>query len=104
MKLWRPRFSLRMLAIVVTVICAYVAAWEATKKYGERLPHILCMDENPNVGDVAVSNAVSPAPFILATEEWVKDEDGYTVVRRYRVWLFVITIPLPFEEHCVSGL
>jgi hypothetical protein len=32
----RRRFSLRSLAIVVTLICAYFAAWEATKRYGLR--------------------------------------------------------------------
>ena len=33
---FRPRFSLRTLAIVVTLVCAYFGAWEATKKYGIR--------------------------------------------------------------------
>jgi hypothetical protein len=28
----RPRFSIRTLAIVVTLVCAYFGAWEATKK------------------------------------------------------------------------
>jgi hypothetical protein len=28
----RPRFSLRTLAILVTLVCAYFGAWEATKR------------------------------------------------------------------------
>jgi hypothetical protein len=30
----RYRFSVRTLAIVVTLVCAYLGAWEATKKWG----------------------------------------------------------------------
>src|SRR5687767_11643873 len=33
-KRWMPRFSLRTLAIVVTLVCAYFAAWEPTKRIG----------------------------------------------------------------------
>jgi hypothetical protein len=28
----RPRFSVRTLAIFVTLVCAYFGVWEATKK------------------------------------------------------------------------
>ena len=35
---FRPRFSIRTLAIFVTLVCAYFAAWEATKKYGLPTP------------------------------------------------------------------
>lgn len=31
---WTPRFSLRTLAILVTLVCSYFGAWEATKKWG----------------------------------------------------------------------
>ncbi len=31
---WRPRFTVRTLAIVVTLVCAYFGAWESTKRYG----------------------------------------------------------------------
>lgn len=36
-----PRFSLRTLAIVVSLICAYLASWEATKTWGIRQSHLL---------------------------------------------------------------
>jgi hypothetical protein len=35
---WRPRFSIRAVMITVTLICAYFAAWDATKKYGIEYP------------------------------------------------------------------
>src|SRR5262245_57633513 len=34
MKLWRPRFSLKTLLILVTFVCVYFAAWEVTKRQG----------------------------------------------------------------------
>ena len=35
---FRPRFSVRTLAIFVTLVCCYFAAWEATKRYDGRSP------------------------------------------------------------------
>lgn len=34
MKIWRPRFSLRTLFVLVTLMCVYFAAWEVTKRNG----------------------------------------------------------------------
>jgi hypothetical protein len=36
---FRLRFSVRTLAIVVTLACAYLAAWKATMKYGLSTPY-----------------------------------------------------------------
>ena len=33
-KRWRPRFSVRTLAIVVTLVCCYAACWGPTKRRG----------------------------------------------------------------------
>jgi hypothetical protein len=33
-KRWRPRFSVRTLVIVVTLVCCYFGCWEITKRYG----------------------------------------------------------------------
>ena len=35
-KRWRPRFSVRTLVVVVTLVCAYFGLWEATKTWGIR--------------------------------------------------------------------
>jgi hypothetical protein len=33
-KRWRPRFSVRTLVIVVTLVCCYMACWRPTKRRG----------------------------------------------------------------------
>ena len=33
-KRWQPRFSVRTLAIIVTLVCCYFGAWEATNRHG----------------------------------------------------------------------
>jgi hypothetical protein len=34
LKKWRPRFSIRTLVIVVTLVCLYAACWGPTKRQG----------------------------------------------------------------------
>ncbi len=103
---FRPRFSVRSLAIVVTLICVYLGAWDATQKYGVEtiqsqfsLPIGHCTTLNQNY---------SPAPLILARQEcdWVVvfGELPETQNRcwRYYVWLFGLKIKLPFESQVTS--
>jgi hypothetical protein len=33
-KRWRPRFSVRTLVVVVTLVCCYAACWGPTKRQG----------------------------------------------------------------------
>ena len=35
-KRWRPRFSVRMLVVLVSLVCGYFGLWEATKGRGVR--------------------------------------------------------------------
>ena len=53
----RPRFSLRTLAIVVALICAYFGAWEWTKHAAMRM-------EFPTG-----VKATSPAPLVIRIDE-----------------------------------
>ena len=71
-KRWRPRFSVRTLAIIVTLVCVYLGLWEATKKWG-------C--------SAVGSFASSPAPFVVADE----DPFRYTaeVERVYYLWYVI---------------
>jgi hypothetical protein len=39
----RPRFTIRTLAIFVTLVCAYFGAWEATKRYAVLPPEDRCI-------------------------------------------------------------
>ena len=83
-----PRFSLRTLAIVVTLVCAYFGAWEATKRYG-------C----PQFGHIFGKNLIgtSSLPFIIGVDEY--DYRFYTKRRLYFVWLFGPTCRLPLDSQ-----
>ena len=85
----RPRFSVRTLAIVVTLVCAYFAAWGPTKKYG--VPRI----QARGLGQTSVPVA-SPAPFVLKSVEYDRDSD-YPYLIRYHLWFFGPVITLPFN-------
>jgi len=37
-KRWRPRWSIRILLLVITLICAYFACWGPTKRRGVAVP------------------------------------------------------------------
>ncbi len=56
----RPRFTVRTLAIVVTLVCAYFGAWESTKWYGINWQSNSCVGEDR-----------SPAPIIVARDELI---------------------------------
>src|SRR5688572_5312529 len=84
---FRPRFSIRTLAIVVTLVCAYFGAWEATKRHG-----ISDMGADP-LGEVE-----SPMPFIVRQDEIIStDSVKYATPRRYYFWFFGAKIKLPYE-------
>lgn len=68
---FRPRFSLRMLAILVTVVCAYFGAWEATKTHG--VPMMSCDTVN------------APGPFILIGHKPLDMQIG--IRKSVHIWL-----------------
>ena len=90
-----PRFTLRTLAIVVTLICAYFPAWQATKEYG-------CSQLSK------IGFATAPIPFVVSVKEgYSKIEHGYhqgeTTGRiLFYLWFFGLTCKLPFEWSCPS--
>jgi hypothetical protein len=87
---FRPRFSIRTLAIFVTVVCAYFGAWEATKRYGIEKRY---QDDARLVlerrGDIwtATCEETAPIPFVLRCDEWEwSDPNGHNLSaapRRY---------------------
>src|SRR5262245_44551664 len=77
---FRPRFSLRTLAIIVTLVCAYFGSWESTKRCGVKYP--------------AFQDC--PAPFVVATNTrlvWRME------TRSYDLWAFGLTARLPFRSE-----
>lgn len=86
MKLRRPRFSVRTLAILVTLVCAYFGAWEVTRA-----------SVNNEFDGIQFAN--SPMPLLFWRVEIVREVwgDPGEWRRCYYLWLFGPTIKLPFE-------
>jgi len=103
MKRWRPRFSVRTLLIVVTVVAAYFGAWPVTVKYGvpQQIPQIPRWQTKKDY----LVNADSPAPLIIR-QDIVLFEYPATIwglkatdfKRQYYFWLGVTKIKLPYES------
>lgn len=99
----RPRFSLRTLAIVVSLICAYFGAWGATKSLG---PNSLPLSDDARV------TTDSPLPFILR-QDWrnqvVIEEAGLpTLVEKtdtlYFVWYFTAHKQIAYQRSRTTVL
>jgi hypothetical protein len=95
---FRPRFTVRTLAIFVTLVCAYFAAWDATKRYG--IQDYSQVDRfDPLIYDE------SPMPFVISQYErsgpksWEEWRSGIrsSTKRRYYLWVFGLRFKLPFE-------
>src|SRR5687768_13552156 len=115
----RPRFSLRTLCIVMSLICAYFAAWAATKAYGipqqecgtyriDRQQWFIPAEETDAIafettqangpGIYRVEKVRTPGPLLMIQDQLViKEPHGLQRRRRYYVWLFGPMIKLPFE-------
>ena len=84
---FRPRFSVRTLAIFVTSVCVYFGAWEATKKYG--LPVVL-NDE--------AEQADSPMPLVIrevTSGFYLNAPYAIHHTSEYYLWLFGPKMKLP---------
>jgi hypothetical protein len=96
-KRWRPRFSVRMLVSLVTLVCCYAACWGPTKRQGVHDVRLLVKSSGYH------SNVGEPFPVIplLVTVEPARIGDmdvlRGTLLRRCRFfWFFgyVILFPL----------
>ena len=110
---FRPQFSVRTLAIVVTLVCLYFGAWDLTKRWGipdntvempgyvVRQPTTGRLIHTKDSGVAAVVTAGSPAPFVIWTEElWVDANTGNIKhVMRHYIWLFGPEVMLPLESE-----
>ena len=73
----RPRFALRTLVVIVTLVCAYFGAWEVTKRHDRNSPA-------PFVGLTFMRGENRPAP----------GGSNVTIKGKYYLWLFGPTIDL----------
>jgi hypothetical protein len=97
----RFRFSVRTLAILVTLVCAYFGAWEATKKWGVNnwvvrdnhrpVTKVWPKNEYVMVGESTVFVS-SPMPFVVSEDQL--GSNGDLVQRKYYLWLFGVVIEL----------
>jgi hypothetical protein len=112
---WRPRFSVRTLAILITLVCAYFGLLDATKKFGVPNLHPLTdpIRPDPRTNSVRAEPRIvatdAPLPLIVRCDErreglaWAPvTHKPMTIVTRnrcYYVWLFGPMIKLPFEKR-----
>lgn len=91
MKRWRPRFSVSTLVVVVTLVCCYFGAWEATKTWG--IPAVTGPGDD-------VRTIESPCPFVIyksrPTFIWNLNVD--LAPHRY-VWFFGWVEELPLAPE-----
>lgn len=88
----RPRFSVRTLAIFMTLVCCYFGALEAAKKYGCNVPMQVEIDgELLTLVHTHFNFEHSPAPLVVY-------QDGHFEDGTYYLWLFGPKIKLPFES------
>jgi hypothetical protein len=91
---WRPRFSTRALFIAVTLICAYFAAWDATKTYGVKHPKIEFGPVGRDGFQSVTIHSVGedcPMPFLIRL-----NADGDP--SEYYFWFFGPKLKLPFKS------
>jgi hypothetical protein len=95
-KRWRPRFSVRTLVIVVTLVCVYAACWGPTKTKGVSDVHLFLVAHG-------ISNARVPCPvlpLLIKVDPDFKEGEifglGSLINQRiYFVWCFGYVSALP---------
>ena len=96
-KRWRPRFSIRVLLIVVTLACAYLACWGPTKNQGVK-DVIAKAHSRMASEDFHVFATLPPSPFcplIIETREMMLlTNRQFSEHRRYYFWFFGYVVKL----------
>ena len=82
-KRWRPRFSVRTLVILVTLVCCYAACWGPTKTKG--------VEDVDNHVWPASHEAVSATMPLVVEIKWFGG-------RLYYFWFFGYVAKLPYER------
>ena len=100
-KRWRPRFSIRTLVIIVTLVCCYAACWGPTKRQGvASLAAEYELTDEPfyHGGPRGIFHTSAVAPFLVVQDEDFRD----SLTRCYYFWFFGYVAKLPYERHLKS--
>ena len=91
---WRSKWSVRILLIVITLICAYLACWGPTKTWGgaDVRNHVSV------VGIVEIYDMDVVAPLFVSAEVAVL-QPKFKHYRRYYFWFFGYVVKLPYERE-----
>jgi hypothetical protein len=98
MKLFRPRFSIRTLAIIVTLVCVYLGMWKET----EREAHVSVLLYAHYRGRIPCGTH-SVVPFVIKAREFDYANSNHT-------WNYYVDLPLlkpvklPYEQESPMGL
>jgi len=94
---WRPRFSVKTLAIMVTLTCVYFGAWEATTEWG--CPQVL----GAYWDGTSVS---SPMPFLVVRSVFTikQSRRGFYADTddTYYLWFFGYFVRLHGPDNRIS--
>lgn len=105
MKLWRPRFTVRTLAIFVTLVCSYLGTWDVTKEYGvsTAVSHVyrnqVTLLNHHRVNSIPSSPdellcPTTPLPLVVQVDEFALDPQRLLVVGRLRlIGILAYTFP-----------
>jgi hypothetical protein len=94
-KRWRPRFSVRTLVSVVTLMCCYAACWGPTKMHGSADVHEYILQQTSEDPVLIWTTA----PFIVGVGETQLDFPRPITIRRcYYFWFFGYVAKLPYER------
>ena len=89
-KRFRPRFSIRTLAIIVTLVCCYAACWGPTNRRGLDDVFII-FGEDIDSWPIGRANA----PLVVSLDK----VRGYHMQRHYYFWFFGYVAKLPYERE-----
>ena len=99
MGLLRPRFSVRTLAVFVTLICVYFGCWEATKRWGVTpTQQILAEYEQSGIllhASISPPMENAPMPFVIRRVEF----GDFHASSRFYLWFFGLRIELPIRTE-----
>jgi len=102
----RWKFSIRTLALLVALLCGYLACWGPTTKWGiEDVSNHADRTEPVAWGYMAPSvyrDASVAAPLVVGATGLATKWDG-TYRRRYYFWFFGYVVKLPYEQPVVPS-